>query len=90
MDFPLYFKNVIWPWKGHFFDKKKNSEKAKPPKIGISFGGSMPIAQIWEVPNNTSYPPLPVVTYPPGANSAPLQNRPLCQPTNFILPQLLD
>ena len=28
------------------FLMKKNSEKAKLPKICISFGGSMPIAQI--------------------------------------------
>ena len=29
-----------------FWQKKKDSEKAKHPKLCISFGGSMPIAQI--------------------------------------------
>ena len=36
---------------GFIFDKK-NSEKAKHPKICLSLGGSMPEAQIWKVPNN--------------------------------------
>ena len=40
---------------GSLFLRKK-SEKAKPPKICISFDGSMPIAQIWKVPNNPRYP----------------------------------
>ena len=34
------------------FLAKKNSEKAKHPNICLSIDGSMPIAQIWKVPNN--------------------------------------
>ena len=44
MDFPLYFKNKIWPGKGHFFCKK--NLKSQTPKIYISFGGSMQKSQI--------------------------------------------
>ena len=45
MYFPLYFQKVIRPGKGFIFDKK-NSEKAKQPKICLSLGGSIPEAQI--------------------------------------------
>ena len=46
MDFPLYFLNLIGPGRVTFLAEKKNYEKAKLPKICLSFGGSMPIAQI--------------------------------------------
>ena len=50
----MRFKNLISHcilklWFDHgrvTFLAKKNSEKAKPPKICVSFGGCMPIAQI--------------------------------------------
>ena len=58
MNFPLYFQKVIWPAYGLIFDKK-NSEKAKHPKICLSLGGSMPEAQIWKLPDSPRYPPPP-------------------------------
>ena len=44
--FPIVFLKCNLTKVGSFFCRKKNSEKAKHPKICVSFGGSMPITQI--------------------------------------------
>ena len=44
MDFSLYFQKKIWAGQGFIFGEKKNSEKARHPRIYPSFGGSMPEA----------------------------------------------
>ena len=45
MDFPLYFQKSYLAWIGFYFWKKKNSKKAKHPRICPSFGGNMPEAK---------------------------------------------
>ena len=70
MDFPIVLSKSDLTGVGSNFCLKKNSAKAKHPKICLSYSGSMPDAQIKQYPLT---PSLKNITFPQNINMIVLE-----------------